>query len=50
VPTSRWLLMTANLSAVLGWCAGLLLHPSCESVFGQREQFHEQPSQAATSR
>jgi hypothetical protein len=48
VPMSRWLLMMANLSAVLGWCAGLLLHPSCESVFGQKDGSHEQPSQAAT--
>ncbi len=47
VPMSRWLLMMANLSAVLGWCAGLLLHPSCESVFGQKGESHEQPSQAA---
>lgn len=47
-PMSRWLLMSANLSAVAGWCVGLLLHPASENVFGQHGGPHEQSTQAAT--
>jgi hypothetical protein len=33
---SRGLVTMANLSAIVGWCVGLLLHPATQTVFGQR--------------